>query len=162
MSLSIGTSLAAHALVLGHEAPSLVLYNGHAGLGANLAGPPADAPVDGRSLESCKTIWQRCLPEVDDQVPVAFEHGQSRCPFVIAPLWDPEAETPRDNAATEVKHPDYRTSGVSHLDSLSEMGETESLRLQMAMDRLSEMMSTLSNVLQKIDETQAAITQNIK
>jgi hypothetical protein len=32
----------------------------------------------------------------------------------------------------------------------------------MAMDRLSKMMSTLTNVLQKIEETQAGITQNIK
>jgi putative addiction module CopG family antidote len=33
------------------------------------------------------------------------------------------------------------------LDSLSEMGEMESLRLQMAMDRLSKLMSMLSNLL---------------
>jgi hypothetical protein len=33
------------------------------------------------------------------------------------------------------------------LDSMSEMGEMESLRLQMAMDRLSKLMSTLSNLL---------------
>ena len=48
------------------------------------------------------------------------------------------------------------------LDSMSEMGEMESLRLQMAMDRLSKMMSTLSNLLKKISETASAITQNIK
>lgn len=50
----------------------------------------------------------------------------------------------------------------SQLDSMSEMGETESLRLQMAMDRLSKMMSTLSNLLQRVETTNAAITQNIK
>ena len=48
------------------------------------------------------------------------------------------------------------------LDSMSEMGETESLRLQMAMDRLSKMMSTLSNLLKKISDTAAGITQNLK
>jgi len=48
------------------------------------------------------------------------------------------------------------------LDSMSEMGEMESLRLQMAMDRLSKMMSTLSNLLKKISDTQQSITQNIK
>ena len=48
------------------------------------------------------------------------------------------------------------------LDSLSEMGEMESLRLQMAMDRLSKLMSTLSNVLKKASETAESITQNIK
>jgi hypothetical protein len=50
----------------------------------------------------------------------------------------------------------------SDLDSMSEMGEMESLRLQMAMDRMSKMMSTLSNLLKKISDTQNAIVQNIK
>jgi len=48
------------------------------------------------------------------------------------------------------------------LDSMSEMGETESLRLQMAMDRMSKMMSTLSNILKKISDTANTITQNLK
>jgi len=48
------------------------------------------------------------------------------------------------------------------LDSMSEMGEMESLRLQMAMDRMSKMMSTLSNLLKKISDTASDITQNIK
>jgi len=48
------------------------------------------------------------------------------------------------------------------LDSLAEMGEMENLRLQMAMDRMSKMMSTLSNVMKKISDTSAAITQNLK
>ena len=50
----------------------------------------------------------------------------------------------------------------SDLDSMSEMGEMESLRLQMAMDRMSKMMSTLSNLLKKISDTQNSIIQNIK
>jgi len=50
----------------------------------------------------------------------------------------------------------------SKLDSLSEMGEMESLRLQMSMDRLAKMMSTLSNLLKKTSDTASAITQNIK
>ena len=48
------------------------------------------------------------------------------------------------------------------LDSMSEMGETESLKLQMAMDRLSKMMSTLSNLLKKMSDTDQSITNNIK
>ena len=48
------------------------------------------------------------------------------------------------------------------LDSLSEMGEMESLRLQMAMDRHSKMMSTLSNMLKKSSDTAQSIIQNIK
>ena len=48
------------------------------------------------------------------------------------------------------------------LDSLSELGETESLRLQTAMDRLSKLMQTLSNVLTKITNTASGIASNIK
>lgn len=48
------------------------------------------------------------------------------------------------------------------LDSMSEMGEMESLRLQMAMDRLSKMMSTLSNILKKLSDTAESIVQNLK
>ena len=48
------------------------------------------------------------------------------------------------------------------LDSMSEMGEMESLRLQMAMDRLSKLMSTLSNILKKMSDTASQITQNLK
>jgi hypothetical protein len=48
------------------------------------------------------------------------------------------------------------------LDAVSELGETESLRLQMAMDRMSKMMSTLSNMLKKMSCTASQITQNLK
>ena len=48
------------------------------------------------------------------------------------------------------------------IDSMSEMGEMESLRLQMAMDRMSKMMSTLSNLLKKMSDTASQITQNMK
>jgi hypothetical protein len=48
------------------------------------------------------------------------------------------------------------------LDSLSEMGEMESLRLQMAMDRTSKFMSTLSNMLLKMSDTSTSITQNMR
>ena len=45
---------------------------------------------------------------------------------------------------------------------MSEMGEMESLRLQMAMNRLSDPMSTLSNLLKKSSDTASGIVQNLK
>ncbi|MEO8416011.1 MAG: hypothetical protein ABI472_20285 [Ginsengibacter sp.] len=48
------------------------------------------------------------------------------------------------------------------LDTLSEMGETESLRLQMAMDRQSKMMTTLSNLLKKVSDSESSIIRNLK
>lgn len=55
-----------------------------------------------------------------------------------------------------------RSDIKSNLDSLSEMGETESMRLQMAMDRQSKMMAALSNILKKMSDTNDSIVQNIK
>ena len=57
---------------------------------------------------------------------------------------------------------DIIDSTKSDLDSLSEMGEMESLRLQMAMDRLSKLMAALSNILKKMAETSDEIIKNIK
>lgn len=48
------------------------------------------------------------------------------------------------------------------LDSASELGEMESLRLQMAMDRMSKMMATLSNLMKKVPDTASGIVQNLK
>ncbi|HAZ12264.1 MAG: hypothetical protein A2X86_03415 [Bdellovibrionales bacterium GWA2_49_15] len=50
----------------------------------------------------------------------------------------------------------------SQLDSISEMGELESLRLQIAMDRRSKFVSTLSNVMKKMSETSTAVIGNMK
>jgi hypothetical protein len=44
----------------------------------------------------------------------------------------------------------------------SELTEVESLRLQVYADRLSKLMSTLSNILKKISETAQAMTENLK
>jgi hypothetical protein len=48
------------------------------------------------------------------------------------------------------------------LDGMNEMSEMTSLRLQMAMDRRSKFISTLSNIMKKISTTQDTLTQNIK
>ncbi len=48
------------------------------------------------------------------------------------------------------------------MDSMSEMGEMESLRLQMAMDRRSKLLETLSNIMKKSSDTASTITSNLK
>ncbi len=44
------------------------------------------------------------LPEVDDEVLVAFEQGDMRRPFVIGALWNGKDEPPYDNLAQEGKN----------------------------------------------------------
>jgi hypothetical protein len=48
------------------------------------------------------------------------------------------------------------------LDSMAEMGEMESLRLQMAMDRLAQFKNTLTNLLNKLSEVSSSIASNIR
>ena len=50
----------------------------------------------------------------------------------------------------------------SDLDSMSEMGQMESLRLQMAMDRMSKATQTASNLLKKFSDTAGQIVGNMK
>jgi hypothetical protein len=51
---------------------------------------------------------------------------------------------------------------MAELLEKGELSEMEQLRLQMAMDRLAKMMSTLSNILKKMADTASQITQNLK
>lgn len=48
------------------------------------------------------------------------------------------------------------------LDSMSEMGEEQQLKMQMYMDRRSKIMETLSNLMKKISDTQDEIIKNMK
>jgi hypothetical protein len=68
----------------------------------------------------------------------------------------------RESLSTQVAMTKLVDQIKSDLDSMSEMGEMESLRLQMAMDRMSKLVSTLSNLLQKISDTAEQITHNLK
>jgi hypothetical protein len=47
-------------------------------------------------------------------------------------------------------------------ESMSELSEMGSLRLQMAMDRRSKFMNTLSNMMKKVSATRDAVVQNMK
>lgn len=82
------------------------------------------------------------------------------------PVMDNSAKTTKlsrtNNTVTKADLDALKDEIKNDLDSMSEMGEMESLRLQMAMDRMSKMMSTLSNILKKISDTQQSIIQNLK
>ncbi len=103
-------------------------------------------------------------PRITDIAPLTVRKHQllSEASALIA-----RAEADRDKAGapggpTEAEFDAMLSDAKAQIDSISEMGEMESLRLQMAMDRLSKMMSTLSNILKKISDTSSSITQNLK
>ena len=64
---------------------------------------------------------------------------------------------------TYVKQIDAEAQALfNEVGSLNELGEEEILRLQALMDRLSKMMSVLSNVMKKLSDTSNQIVQNLK
>jgi hypothetical protein len=78
-----------------------------------------------------------------------------------------ELQFPVDNKATSaMTKSDIAKAAMSvqavTIDSLSDLGELEALRLQSAMDARSKVMTTLSNVLSKLSDTQQAVAQNLK
>jgi hypothetical protein len=73
-----------------------------------------------------------------------------------------KTQTERTKPVTKTDIDAVKDRMKNDLDSMNEMGEMESLRLQMAMDRMSKMMSTLSNLLKKISDTSNSIVQNLK
>lgn len=97
----------------------------------------------------------------------------SEAAYHAVPLPDPDGPCAGEVTVAEVDlHPGPITnvsqlravleSLKGRLDSISELTEMESLRLQMLMDRRSKLISTLSNILKKIGETQNALVQNLK
>lgn len=52
--------------------------------------------------------------------------------------------------------------GRDHLDSVGDLSEETSLRLQLLMERRQKALSTLSNALKKVSDTQDAIVANLK
>lgn len=57
---------------------------------------------------------------------------------------------------------DLQTQLNQNLQSTNDMSEMASMRLQMAMDRRSKLLETLSNIEKKVSDTSSAIVQNMK
>jgi hypothetical protein len=76
----------------------------------------------------------------------------------------------QSNHADHSDHSDDYTALVTdaqyaiedRLDALGELSQAAAQRLQMAIDRRSKFLSTLSNIMKKMSDTDAAITQNLK
>ena len=94
------------------------------------------------------------------------KHKLVTAPAVAAVVQDVLPELPQGQSADLTQYVvndlgNLQTAG-NQTDSANEMSEMESLRLQMAMDRVSKFMQTLSNIEKKDSDTDAAIIQNMK
>jgi hypothetical protein len=143
--------------------------------------------MDGvRAINAAKQRWREILCQVNRDVAaaaVAHEEGKDIAfspdglggadAYRAVTVAIPDPEAPQFVRETTVALVDAQLRSLrqleavkeairNKLDSMSELGEMESLRLQMAMDRRSKMMSTLSNMLKKMSDTSQSITQNLK
>jgi hypothetical protein len=91
----------------------------------------------------------------------SFEQGQdadiTTLVFIVMHV---AAKDSRDDLRNQLV--DVRRANQSRRETMSEMSEMESLNMQMAMDRMSKMMTALSNIMKKMSDTSASITNNIK
>lgn len=107
---------------------SLIVYNGHAGLGANLVGGIVtdNKDPDGSYRQESVGAGAReafsSLPEVGDEVWVAFEQGDLRRPCVIGSLWNSDDKPPASDAAHSTLPP-LGFKSLSGLDSETEAVE---------------------------------------
>ena len=79
-------------------------------------------------------------------------------------LLDAKDAVRRDNHVQDGKDAlhDGEHAMEGNKDSLSEMSEQDQMRLQLAMDRYSKLLSTLSNMMQKQSDASSAILGNMK
>lgn len=75
---------------------------------------------------------------------------------------DVAASQPRQRVARSAELDAYLAREKASKDSLSEMSEEEQLKLQMAMDRRSKALETISNLMKKASDTQQGVVKNIK
>jgi hypothetical protein len=126
-------------------------------------------------MQSINAQKQR-LRDQDAEMKAAQAAANAQATRAVATMSRPEPIAPQ-SAAPGLVHQTTGVYGASgyrpvppqvppnaggRLDSMNEMSETESMRLQMAMDRRSKFVEALSNVMTKIATTDAAITKNLK
>jgi hypothetical protein len=93
-------------------------------------------------------------------IPVPDPNAEGGYDTVNTVLWTPPAGDQYGITYNDLKSMQDNLNG--QLDSMNEMSEMTSMRLQMAMDRRSKFVEALSNVMKKIDSTQETIVQNLK
>lgn len=84
------------------------------------------------------------LPEVDDEVVVAFEHGRIDHPFVLGSLWNGADEAPESNADGENNNRSIR-SRSGHLIRLNDKSGAETIEIVDKSGNNSIIIDTASN-----------------
>lgn len=137
-----------------------------------LAQQPSKAPAAIRPVSSAVTAQhdriQRLLPpaikqRIDMLVP-AFRDETAKLPPQTDFRKLAEADVRKNFPHVSPQQTDVIVFALlkQTADSMSDMNEMTSMRLQMAMDRRSKLIETLSNIMKSIDETNDSVISNMK
>jgi uncharacterized protein involved in type VI secretion and phage assembly len=85
------------------------------------------------------------LPEVDDEVLVAFEHGDPRFPYVVGSLWNANAPPPAE--ATDTNDKRSLTSRSGHVIRLDDTDGEEKIEIVDKSESNSIVISTSDNTI---------------
>jgi hypothetical protein len=134
-----------------------------------------DAGIERRAADRYREILNRLQPSARQKLKRASQSFAVRigqCPDAedaavlarqeVERVFDQPSETQADLLTLGVLAGLSVDASTGRLDRPGDMDELTQLRLQMAMDRQSKFMSTLSNLLKKQSDTSAAIVQNMK
>ena len=69
------------------------------------------------------------IPEVDDEVLVAFDHGDVRCPYVIGALWNGKDELPKEKEGDDENNLRIIKSRSNHLIILDDTDGSEKIEI---------------------------------
>ena len=87
-----------------------------------------------------------CLPEVDDEVLVAFEHGQADFPYVLGALWNGQDKPPESNSDGKNNKRTIK-SRSGHLIRLDDTEGGEKIEIVDAQGKNSILISTADNTI---------------
>lgn len=85
------------------------------------------------------------LPEVDDEVLVAFEHGDLRLPYVVGSLWNKNAKPPAESTNKNDKR--SLTSRSGHVIRLDDTDGSEKIEIVDKSKKNSVVISTSDNTI---------------
>lgn len=85
------------------------------------------------------------LPEVDDEVLVAFEHGDLRLPYVVGSLWNKNAKPPAESTDKNDKR--SLTSRSGHVIRLDDTDGSEKIEIVDKSKKNSVVISTSDNTI---------------
>lgn len=131
--------------------------------------------VSSQAIDGERDAERKLLDDLDSEL-VKGKQQSLFCTAAVCPTLSGRAEPHKDAGSTLGRPPRFEVSPTmsnqqvanlqleanQNLQSMNEVGDMTSMRLQMAVDRRSKFIRALTNIERKISNTSSAIVQNLK